>query len=225
MNVFVLFVLIGLIAASQAIKFETKSKSGNGFKNLVHKKTFFVPYGPDLLADPPQKASGTVWEGYGYGMGAAEHIAYDPIQGYVYTQSQIPESKTAYISVIDLHSLADPKVTKLGLDLSSYKSEAKDLHICPEHGWLFVTLPDANKVVMLDMVERQSPRAPAVLKEIDAGHSPEDIQGNFDCTVLAVANANDGIREGGVHLISNLTELNPVIRPVCFLLMNDIYSI
>ena len=71
--------LLGILAQAVGVSFNTANIDGNDFKDLVFKNRLFVPYGPDLTSDPPQP-SNEVWEGYGFGMGAVEHFAYDPIQ-------------------------------------------------------------------------------------------------------------------------------------------------
>jgi hypothetical protein len=185
-----------------ALSFDRSTDAnGNNFADLVFKNRVFVPYGPDLTTTPPQQSTGEVWQGFGFGMGAAEHIAYDPIQGYMYIQSE----EGPYVNVIDYASLP-PKLTSFSLDLSEFDSEIKDLGICPEQGLLFVVLPDSDKVNMYTTVQRSDPEAgPELLFEIDAGPVPDNIRVNEACTIMAVANENDGeaFAEGVIHLVSN----------------------
>jgi hypothetical protein len=97
-------------------------------------------------------------------MGAAEHIAYDPIQVYMYIQSE----EGPCVNVLDYASLP-PKLTTFSLDLKAYKPEITDLGICPEQGLLFIVLPDSDKVNMYTTVKRSDPEtAPELLFEIDA---------------------------------------------------------
>ena len=73
-----------------ALSFDTTLVDGssNSVSDLKLVNRIYVPYGPDLTTDPPQDSDGTVWEGYGYGMAAAEHIAHDPKEGYLYIQGE-----------------------------------------------------------------------------------------------------------------------------------------
>jgi hypothetical protein len=144
-------------------------------------------------------------------MGANEHFAYDPIQGYVYTQSEQP-----YVAVVDYSSFP-PSITQFSLDLSQYDSDIKDVAVCPEEGLLFIAATDADKVLMYSTVQRNEPGVPSLLFEIDAGALPDNIRVNSDCSILAVANENDGnaLAEGAIHLVSNFRQNGgPTVRKV-----------
>ena len=99
-------------------------------------------------------------------------------------------------------------VTSLGLDLSAYDSEMKDVAVCPEKQLLIVTAVDANKVLMFRTVTRDNPGQPQLLQEINAGNLPDVLLFNADCSVLAVTNENEGdaLNQGVIHLISNFEE-------------------
>lgn len=83
-------VIVALTAkTSFAISFDTSSVDGNSVTDLKRVNTAFVPYGPDLTSSPPQAADDTEpWNGYGYGVGAAEHVALDGKEGYLYVQGE-----------------------------------------------------------------------------------------------------------------------------------------
>lgn len=204
-------VLFGFLAQAAALSFNTETMDGNDLKDLVFKNRLFVPYGPDLTTDPPQ-SSGEVWEGYGFGMGAVEHFAYDPYQRYVYTQSE----GGPYVSVVD-YSKFPATITDLSLDLSKYDSEIKDVAVCPKEGLLFIAATDADKVLMYSTVQRSEKKRPNLLLEINAGARPDNLRINKDCSILAVANENDGdaLAQGAIHLVSDFRKNGgPTIRKV-----------
>lgn len=206
----VFLILNFLVLVIQSLEYTSSNAGSNRFKDLVFKERAYIPYGPDLVKG---QDSEEVWEGYGFGMGAAEHFSYDPIQRFVYTQSEVG----SYVAVMDLADLPG-SVTEYSLDLSSYNSEVKDVAVCPQQGWLFVAATDANVVVMYETVKRSSPGRPKFVRDIQAGALPDNIRVNHDCTVLAVANENDGnaLAEGAVHLVSDFTSNGgPTIRKVC----------
>lgn len=204
--------LVALLGTSAlALKFNTSSVSGNSFKDLVKMDSLFVPYGPDETTDPPQP-SDEVWEGYGFGMGAVEHFAYDPVQGYVYTQSE----EGPYVTVID-YSKLPAEITPYSLDLSEFDSDIKDVAVCPEEGLLFIVASDYNHVLMYETVKRSDPKRPEKIQEFAAGERPDNIRLNNDCSILAVANENggDALAAGEIHLVTNLRQNgSPTIQKV-----------
>lgn len=203
--------LLGLLGQAAPLSFSTDNIDGNDLKDLVFKNRLFVPYGPDLTTDPPQ-SSDEVWEGFGFGMGAVEHFAYDPYQRYVYAQSE----GGPFVSVID-YSKFPAAITNLSIDLSSYDSDIKDVAVCPEEGLLFIAATDADKVLMYSTVKRNEKTRPNLLLEINAGARPDNLRANKDCTILAVANENDGdaLAQGAIHLLSDFRKNGgPVVRKV-----------
>ena len=77
----------------------TTGNSDNTVRDLTLKNRAYVPYGPDLTTDPIQDSS-EVWSGYGYAMAAAEHIAYDPKEGYLYVQGEAGVSRSTCTSAV-----------------------------------------------------------------------------------------------------------------------------
>lgn len=90
--------------------------SSHGFSHLslLHQGRIYVPYGPDLIANPPQSSSEQPWKGMGFGMGATEHWAYDYVEGYIYSHSEAG----GFITVIDYSKAAFPgKVSDFSFDV------------------------------------------------------------------------------------------------------------
>ena len=209
-----------LVDSAWGIVFNSGDAGSNNFKELVFKNRFFLPYGPDLTTSPIQPSDGTIWEGYGFGMGAAEHAGYDHVEGYMYVQSE----EGPYISVTDWSS-SDPKLTPYSLDLSEYdKSDLKDVVVCPEKGYVFIAAVDVDKVLQYSTVKRDNPGKPTLIREIDAGPEPDNLRPSPDCEYLAVANANDGgsFASGSVHLVSGFdSNSGPTVTKVSLDVFND----
>ena len=126
----------------------------------------YVPYGPDLTTVPVQ--SSQPWTGYGYGVGATEHWAYDTKERYIYSQSEAG----GYITVIDYKTLPG-EVTKYSMDVGGQNVEIRDIVVCSEQGLLFMTVSDRGNVLMYETTKRSSPAPPKFLKEVPAGNSPD----------------------------------------------------
>ena len=191
------------------------ASSTNRVTGLAFKHRLYVPYGPDLTLSPPQNGTnGEIWNGYGFGMGAVEHFAYDPYQRYVYAQSEF----APYVSIIDYSSIesnsGQPSVTSYSLDLTSYDSDIRDIAVCNDY--LMIVATDANVILQYTTVQRSAPTTPTLVREISAGNQPDNIRFNTDCTILAVANENDGSSTavGTIHLVSNLNENEPTVQTV-----------
>lgn len=163
--------------------------------NLVNR--FFAPYGPNLL-----NGSGNVFTGYGFGMSAVDALAYDYVEKYVYSKS----GAGAYVTVIDYSSFP-AKTTEYSLILTSYNSGLNDIVVCAEQGLLFVSLGDANMVLVFSTVKRSSPGQPKLINTIQTGQMTDIIAVNANCTVLAVANQIDDMVPA-VHLITNFQTPN-----------------
>ncbi len=221
MKLFTSLLLLTLSVSISAVVYNSNEAGTNNFKDLVFKNRFFFPYGPDLTLDPNQP-SDEVWEGYGFGMGAVEHAAYDYIEGYMYVQSE----EGPYISVTDWSS-DSPTLTGFSLDLSSYDdSDLKDVVVCPEQGYLFIAATDANLVLQYSTVKRNNPGRPQLIREIFAGSAPDNLRPSNGCVYIAVANENDGgsFAEGSVHLISNLkSNSGPSVTKVSLSNFDDDY--
>lgn len=203
--------LFGSVVVS--LDFSRNEVGSNRFKDLVLKHRAYSPYGPDLTSTPPQSVD-EVWAGFGFGLGAAEHIAYDHTERYMYVQVE----EFPHIAIFDWSDSSAPKLTGLSMDLSAYDSDLKDIIVCSESGHLFVALSGADKVALYSTVKRSDPKKPELIVEISAGSAPDNLAINPDCTILAVANENDGeaFAEGAVHLVENFDGTNPtpVIRKV-----------
>jgi len=205
------FLFSTFLVSVTAIQFNRNEAGGNDFKDLVFKHREFITYGPDLTS-VPQQPSNEVWKGFGFGMGAAEHAHYDYKEGYMYIQSE----EGPYISIYEWVG-EFPAQTAFSLDLTEYDSDIKDVVVCPEPGLVFIAATDADKVLMYSTVQRNDPKVPKLLKEIEAGNAPDNLRPSNGCTVLAVANENDGesFAEGALHLVSDFRRNGgPVVKKV-----------
>lgn len=215
-----IFLFLSLVSPAAALSFNTATIDDNDVQDLVFQNRLFVPYGPDLTTSPPQP-SNEVWEGYGFGMGAVEHFAYDPYQRYVYTQSE----GGPYVAVVD-YSKFPATMTNFSLDLSEYDSDIKDVAVCGKAGLLFVAATDADKVLMYNTVKRSEKLPPTLVLEINAGPKPDNLRTNNDCSILAVANENDGnaLAEGAIHLVSNFRgNGGPTVKKVLTRLIHALF--
>jgi len=108
------------------------------------------------------------------------------------------------LAVVD-YSKFPATITDLSLDLSEWDSDIKDVAVCPKEGLLFIAATDADKVLMYSTVQRSEKTHPNLILEINAGARPDNLRTNKDCSVLAVANENDGnaLAEGAIHLVSD----------------------
>jgi hypothetical protein len=212
-KLFSLAAVLGVFGSVASLDFSRNQVGSNRFKDLVLKHRVFSPYGPDLTISPPQSAD-EIWAGFGFGLGAAEHIAYDHKEGFMYVQVE----EFPHIAIFDWHDSAAPKLTAFSMDLAQFDSDVKDIIVCSELGLLFVALSDADKVAMYSTVKRIDSKKPELLYEISAGSAPDNMAINSECTILAVANENDGeaFAEGAVHLVENFggTNPTPVVRKV-----------
>jgi len=140
----------------------------NGFQDdpLMFVDRLYVPYGPNLVTTPQQ--TDQPWSGYGYGLGAMEHWAYDYKEKYIYSQSEVG----GFITVIDWSSLPG-EVTPFSLDVCGEDCEIRDVTVCPEQGFLLMTRTDRNDVVMYETVKREKPRIPSLIDKIKAGNAPD----------------------------------------------------
>jgi hypothetical protein len=130
-------------------------------------------------------------EGYAFGMGAAEQIAYDHTQGYVYTVSE-----QGFVNVIDMNDPGAPTVlTSMAIDFSG--ATLTDIEICPQHNAMFIAAGASDtvsngQVHAYTTVQRASPSAPTLLQSVTVGPLPDMIAPNGDCTKIAVANEGEG---------------------------------
>jgi len=134
---------------------------------LVFKDRLYAPYGPDLTASPVDTET-QPWTGYGYGLGATEHWAYDHVEKYVYSQSEAG----AFITIID-YATVPGTVTSVSLDVDGQNAEIRDIVVCSEEGLMFVTVTDQSTVKMFSTVKRSDPKIPELIAEISAGNSPD----------------------------------------------------
>lgn len=130
-------------------------------------------------------------EGYAFGMGAAEQMAYDHVQKYAYTISE-----QGFINVVDLNDAANPAVmSSLATDATGLK--LTDIELCPEHNIMLVSAGASDtvsdgEVFVYSTVQRADPRVPTLLDSITVGPLPDMILPNSDCTKVAVANEGEG---------------------------------
>ena len=168
-------VLVSLLQGSSAFQVSSSDLTGKfGGDILSFKSRVYVPYGPDRVndADPAVQP----WEGYGYGLGATEHWAYDTKEGYIYSQSE----SGGFITVLDYKMQADGtfgKVTNFGIAVpSALNVDIRDVVVCPSEGLLFVSVSDNDKVLMYETVKRAAPAVPAAPVEIEVGNTPDALK-------------------------------------------------
>lgn len=167
----------------------------------------YVPYGPDLLNN---QTSG-VWAGYGYGMSAVDAVAYDPIEKYAYVKSGWAD----YVTVVD-YSSAKGTITEYSLDLTSYTSGLNDIAICPEPGYVVVSLGDKNEILVYETIKRSSPGIPKLVNTLQGGPLTDMLAVSPDCSYLGVMNAVDG-GNPGIYLYTNFwSPSNTVTKVVDF---------
>ena len=134
---------------------------------MTFKDRFYVPYGPDLVKGTA--ADVQPWQGYGYGLGATEHWAYDDIEGYVYSHSEVG----GFVTVVDYKNRQVSEYSFPILEEGAQNMEINDIVICPKDRRLYVSVTDRNQVLVFDTVQRASPRMPTLVREIAAGNSPD----------------------------------------------------
>lgn len=173
------------------------------------------------LATSPIQAD-QPWTGYGYGMGATEHIAYDYVEKYIYSQSEAG----GFITTIDYSELPGT-VTEFSIDVGGRNVDVKDIVVCPQEGLLFVTISDTSKVHIYETVKRSGPKIPELVAEVDAGNAPDAMKLSNDCKTLAVANQNEGpavdTSIGSLTLVSDFRNDPPTTRTVSLEGFDDDY--
>ncbi|KAG7339560.1 hypothetical protein IV203_025103 [Nitzschia inconspicua] len=194
-------VLTCLVSMTTALSFRRSDVGNDSLAGdiLTLKDRIYVPYGPDLTSTPVQSSDDQPWNGYGYGTGATEHWAYDTKEKYVYSQSEIG----GYITVLDYATLP-ASVTEFSIDFGGQAVDVRDVVVCSEQGLLFLTVTDRSTVLMYDVVKRSDPKKPTLINTIQAGNSPDALKLSNDCSILAVANQNEGtsmINEGSLTLV------------------------
>ena len=178
------------------------SKPRGNVVGLKFKNRFTLPYGPDLYNNQgyhmAQTSTDQPYRGYGVGMSAAEQIVFDPIQKYLYSMSDV-----GYIIIVDYEDMTNPQLTKLSFELEDDKLGSID--ICPEQNMFFVTLEKLGRVDVYNLVNRTNPEIPTLLKSIDAGTNVKSVLPNKDCTLLAIANTNEGeeLAQGSITILEN----------------------
>lgn len=162
--------LATLPAPTTSLVFRRSEVGDNDFAGdiLTFVDRLYVPYGPDLTTTPVQASTEQPWTGYGYGLGATEHWAYDYKQRYIYSQSEAG----GYITVIDYAALPGT-VSPYSFDVGGQNVEIRDIVVCAEDGLLFMSVSDRDNVLMYETVKRNSPAVPKFLKEVPAGNSPD----------------------------------------------------
>jgi hypothetical protein len=161
--------IIALATTTTALQYQRSQKGTDGFRGeiLEFQDRLYVPYGPDLTVSPVND-NAQPWEGYGYGLGATEHYAYDKNEKYLYSHSEAG----GYITVIDYSALPG-RVTSFGLNVGGQNVEVRDIVVCSSEGLLFVTVSDKSQVLMYETVKRDAPGIPTLKAEIAAGNAPD----------------------------------------------------
>lgn len=197
-------------SGSHLLSFPTERRHLQRRYSRLQGSSLYVPYGPDLTSSPPQATDDQPWTGYGYGLGATEHYAYDAVEQYLYSQSEAG----GYITVLDYSSLPGT-VTDFSIDVGGGPNvDIKDVVVCGAKGYLMVTVIDQNEVLLYNTVKRDAPSIPVLQRRIEAGNAPDAMKFSNDCSVLAVANQNEGetlLTEGALTLITNLDQPAAVV--------------
>ena len=178
------------------------SKPRGNVLGLTFKNRFTLPYGPDLYNNQgyqmAQTSNDQPYRGYGVGMGAAEQIVFDPIQKYLYSMSDV-----GYVIIVDYEDIMNPQLTNLSFETEDDKLGS--IEICPEQNMFFLTLEKLGRVDIYNLVNRTNPELPTLLKSVDAGSNVKSILPNKDCTLLAIANTNEGedLAQGSITILEN----------------------
>jgi len=202
------------------------AKPRGNLKDLKFVSRIMVPYGPNLLDNSTklQVAEDRPWRGYGFGIGAAEELAYDRRQHYAYVASL-----QGYVTVVDFGTPAAPILTDYAI---AGLEEVNDLFVCSEQQWLFVSVASRGVIEVYKTVQRPTTvsssdedvivsKQGAAAEQPQARHLellssfappggvPSQLLPNKNCTLLAVSNENaESIAYGTVTLVRDLDNIN-----------------
>ena len=142
----------------------------------------YVPYG-----------KGT---GYAFGMGAAEQVAYDPIEKIAYVASE-----KGYVNLVSYANPSFPAVLdSMAIDLSSISGSLTDVDVCG--GFLAVGVAASTKTddgsVRVYSTAAAAGTAPALKASYTAGPLPDMVAFNADCSKIATANEGEGVYSSGL---------------------------
>ncbi|CAJ1963749.1 unnamed protein product [Cylindrotheca closterium] len=188
------------------VKFERENAMPKGnIKSFDFKSRIILPYGPDLYgSEVPQSPNEQPYRGYGPGMGASETVQYDHLNHFFYSASD-----QGYILVADYADPSSPKISNY-----SFKAESKllgSISICPNQGVMLLSLSDKGRIDVYDLVSRDDPKVPQLLKSIDCGSNAKNVLASSDCGVAAIANLNagEGLAQGSVTIIQGVLSEEP----------------
>ena len=106
----------------QITKEHIKDPSNLKSINLVSR--LYIPYGPDLASDPPQRSDEQPYRGYGYGMEAVDRVIFDPVNHYLYSVSL-----RGFLVVSDWADPTKPQVSSLSINLGRDFGEVPSMEV------------------------------------------------------------------------------------------------
>jgi hypothetical protein len=148
-----------------------------------------------------------------YPQDAADRVLYDSKNQYFYTISG-----RSYMVVTDFADAHKPVVTEYAARVGAI-NEGFDACFAEELLLLGSVLEEENEqgekverytILVFSAVNRENPKNPTLLTEIDIVSSPGFLLSNNDCSILAVAHSNpgDGISNGSITIIKGLEKIH-----------------
>nr|ALG03272.1 alkaline phosphatase [Alexandrium catenella] len=165
---------------ASTINFDSSGAPSSRPESFSMRSRVYVPYDANANGDS-----------YAFGMGAAEQVAYDDIQKYLYAVSE-----QGAILVVDYSNPASPMV-KDELHVSLAGRKLTDIEVCSHSGFFMIGEGAADtvsngKVNFYSTVKRATPARPQQLHEVEVGPLPDMLLPNSDCTKVAVACEGEG---------------------------------
>ncbi|KAL7554118.1 hypothetical protein ACHAWF_017519 [Thalassiosira exigua] len=162
--------------------------------------------------------------GYAFGMGGLEQVAYDSKEKILYGVSE-----QGFITLIDYGNgpVKAPQLPIVIRDKDTYTA----IRTCSEQGVFFATTKDDPNPGTLEIYKSatrsgDSVTAPELIHTIEVGYGPDMVLANSDCSILAVANEGEGVYkdklvnpEGSVTLVRGPfldAEIPPTVTTVTF---------
>eukprot|EP00614_Pseudopedinella_elastica_P011149 CAMPEP_0172598816 /NCGR_PEP_ID=MMETSP1068-20121228/18875_1 /TAXON_ID=35684 /ORGANISM="Pseudopedinella elastica, Strain CCMP716" /LENGTH=745 /DNA_ID=CAMNT_0013398835 /DNA_START=57 /DNA_END=2294 /DNA_ORIENTATION=- len=170
------FALMTQAAYAKTASFSTDDSSDRSVTSMTLTSRIYVPF---------DKTN------FGFGMGAAEQIAYDPVEKKVYAVSE-----QKYVNIMDYS--VDPAAPTLWgtIDLSAAGGSLTDVLVCEGNFYVSqsaATKTDPGSVLQFPVATGTSGTISATpLKTFTVGALPDMIEANSDCTKIAVANEGEG---------------------------------
>nr|ALG03353.1 alkaline phosphatase [Alexandrium fundyense] len=165
---------------ASTINFDSSGVALSRPESFSMRSRVYVPYDANANGDS-----------YAFGMGAAEQVAYDDNEKYLYAVSE-----QGAILVVDYSNPASPRV-KDELHVSLAGRKLTDIEVCSNLGFFMIGEGAADtvsngKVNFYSTVKRATPARPQQLHEVEVGPLPDMLLPNSDCTKVAVACEGEG---------------------------------